>query len=167
MPKKQSTKLVEKLLDGLQWLFQIQNFEKEIVINDEDDNLDASMDCEDNYQRLRLSIFPHFFEEKEATQRKIILHELCHTITLPSKKIAHDLLDGKLVTPQQIRETNEEATSKIENILDQLLQGNLTYARKAYQNYLPKKMKQKATKNKITKMTMKNKTKMKECKKKK
>lgn len=79
-------------------------------------------------------------------QRKMILHELCHTITLPSKILFYDFIDGnRTATKDQSLFLNERETSQIENIIDGLLQGKFKYATKAYAKYIevskPKKKK--------------------------
>lgn len=148
MPKKEEFKDKEKilaLLEQFDWMFGVQNFHRNLVYKENDETSNGSLKTAEiffyeDYQELEIDLFPEFFKSSFQDQRKILLHEFCHVITIPSKKIAFDLLDGRLVTPDKIKDVNEEATSKIENLLDQLLRGNLTYAREAYKNYLmPKK----------------------------
>lgn len=146
-----NTKRIEKFLEEMQWLFQIQNFERKLTIakNDEDENDEkkaAEITFDETYQFIRIKIFPCFFKETLKDQRKYLLHELCHTITLPEKLLLHNMIDGKLVTQEEIRKANEKATSQIDNILDGLLQGRMSYARKGYSNYLQIKKKKKRRK---------------------
>lgn len=134
--KKQQIKKITNFLEQIEWLFCLNNFDKNIIIKKEDqDNKTAEIYYDNNYQHIEVCFYPCFFTYQTKEQRKIILHELCHSITLPSKKASYDLLSGKLITEKQINEINEKATSKIENILDALLQNKLIYAKNAYKNY--------------------------------
>jgi len=137
-----NTKKITKFLNGIQWLFNINGFERNIVIKKEDYEERAAQICyEEDYQRITLTIYPKFFKETQEFQRKILLHELCHCLTLQSKVIACNLLDGELQTRENIKYENERLTSKIENILDGLLQGRLKYAKEAYAGYINKESK--------------------------
>lgn len=140
MKKKQkdiAIKRIQKLLESLDWMFQINNLQRDMVLKEKDEeNKAAEVVYDESYQNITINIYPCFFEHDLKNQRKMILHELCHTITLPSKLALHDFLDGKLVTPDAIYRINEKATSKIENLLDSLLRGKLQYASKAYKEYL-------------------------------
>lgn len=137
LSQKQTIKKVTRFLDEIQWLFQINNFDRNLIIKKEEaGNLACEVTYEEDYQRITIRIFPCFFINSLQDQRKMILHELCHTITIPSKKIANDLLDGKLKTKDEIADINERATSQIENILDALLKGRSKYATQTYRNYI-------------------------------
>lgn len=137
--KKQQTQRIQNFLNEIDWLFQTNNFDKEIILKRQDeDKKAAEIIYDDVYQTITINIFPCFFNCSLTCQRKMLLHELCHSITLPSKLALYNFLEGKLVTPQEIQNINEKETSKIENILNGLLIGQLKYAVKAYDNYLKK-----------------------------
>jgi hypothetical protein len=137
MKNSKTIKKVREFLDDIDWLFSISNFDREIKIKEQDDgDIIAEFHYEEDYQRLTLTLYPRFFKDPPTEQRKTLLHELCHSLTLPSKQALHDLLNGKLIVGDQIQKINETETSKIENILDRLLQGKLQHAQKAYSNYL-------------------------------
>lgn len=139
-----NTKKIEQLLDQLQYVFQVQNYDKEIVILSKDNDAMAEILFDEEYQRITIYIYPIFFKHKESEQRKALLHELCHTITIPQKRQFVNYIDGEnTVTKDTITQTMERATSQIENILDKLFQGKMDYAKKAYNNYLTKDMKKK------------------------
>ena len=134
--KKDKTRII-KFLESIEWLFQINGYEKKVVLMDSDKgDTAAEVNLDIPYQRIEILIYPSFLKQNLYDQRKALLHELCHVLTLPSKEAAHELLEGKLITADRIKKINEEATSKIENILDGLLQGRLTYAKKAYKQFL-------------------------------
>lgn len=139
MKQKQSIKRIQRFLDEIEWLFGVQNFEKHITLKNEDrDGVASEINYEKEYQRITIYIYPTFFRSSLDDQRKYLLHELCHIITLQSKNLAYKINDGKVVTFEEIRAENEEMTSKIENLLNGLLQDKLQYAKKAYRNYLKK-----------------------------
>lgn len=130
---------IQNFLNAIDWLFQVNNFEKEIIFKEKDDpdrEIAAQILFREDYQDITVYIYPCFLKEPKDKQRKILLHELCHSITIPTKTALYDFIDGKFVTPERIRELNEQETSKIENILDGLLRGRLRYAKAAYENYL-------------------------------
>jgi hypothetical protein len=142
-----NVKAIEKFLEEIQWLFNINNFDRRLSImkEDEDDKC-AEVTFVEDYQRIKIKIYPCFFKDNPKEQRKALLHELCHCITIPINRLTVDFMHGKAVTEETIRHEHEKATSKIENILDGLLQGRFQYARTAYNNYLPNKKKKKRKK---------------------
>jgi len=137
--KKQQVK-IRRFLDDIQWLFQINNFEKIIEFSDkpngDDTGTTALITYDESYQYIKLKVYPSFFDESEQSQLKMLIHECCHCITLNSKHAMLDLLNGKLITDQRITEINEAETSKMENILHGFMTGKYSYAKKACQNYL-------------------------------
>jgi hypothetical protein len=141
MNTKPNTKRITDFLDAIDWLFQVQNFERELIIKDrgcedEENSTAADISFNERYQMMTISIYPCFFKETLERQRKMLLHELIHTITLPLKTATYGLLDGKFITKDEVDKLNERETSQFENILDALLQGKKHYAKDAYNNYL-------------------------------
>lgn len=131
------TSKVCKFLDDIDWLFAIQNFDRNIVLKEKDeDNKCAEITFEEDYQRITVNIYPTFFKQTDKEQRKALLHELCHTITIPMNQLSIDFIRGKAVTEETFYSTMERATSQIENILDGLLRGRFKYASKAYQGFV-------------------------------
>jgi hypothetical protein len=137
MTKNQTKKRIEEFLGNIDWMFDLNNYAKNIVYKDEDnDDVNAEIDYDEKYQNITITIYPVFFEQKPETQRKILLHELIHGITLRSKILACDLLDGTHITYEQIKFENEKMTARLENILDGLLRGKYKYAKDAYKDYV-------------------------------
>lgn len=138
-------KRIEDFIVGISWMFQINNYEKEIIFEeknkkaeDETREVQAEVDICEKYQTITIRLYPRFFDLSLDEQRKTLLHELCHCLTGSSNILLQDFYNGKFVTPQQINSSNERETSQIENILDRLLTNRLNYAKKAYNNYLKK-----------------------------
>ena len=130
-------KRIQEFLEKMDWLFCTNNHDRIIIWKEKDkDDVAAQITYNEEYQSIDIDIYPCFFTQNLETQRKTLLHELIHSITLPSKIALQDFLDGKFITPQEIRKINETETSKIENIMDGLLRGRLKYAVKAYKEYL-------------------------------
>lgn len=128
-----------KFLEDMQWLFQVQNYERKLNIKKEDeDDKSAEITFNEDYQRITIKIFPCFFEQTLEEQRKALLHEFCHTITIPMNKLLVEYIDGKSITQETARMVHERSTSQIENILDGLLRGRFSYARKAYKDFIKK-----------------------------
>jgi len=140
-------KRILKFLEAMDWMFSLQNFTTELIfIKNQKGQQTAEVFYDEKYQNIIIKIYPDFLEEEFINQRKILLHELCHSITLPSKTIFYDFIDGKAITKEQITEINEKATSQIENLLDSLLRNRLLYAKKAYADYIKPKVKSKKCK---------------------
>ncbi|MFA6295517.1 MAG: hypothetical protein WC666_03805 [Candidatus Paceibacterota bacterium] len=139
MANKKEQERIEKLLNNLGFMFNVHNFEKEIIHEQVDNGSLADISYEENYQRLTLRVYPCFFKQTIDEQRKTILHELCHTITLPLRTSFHEFLDGKATTKEQIKFLNERETSILENLFDLLLKGELNYAKEAYKEYVNSK----------------------------
>src|SRR3990167_10464390 len=138
--KKHSTKRVVEFLNAIDWFFDLNSYDKEVICKDvANGNVIAEITCDDVYRWVQVRLYPVFFTKTLEEQRKALLHEFCHSITLPSKDAMCELADGKLITPQRINSINETATSRIENMLDVLFRGRATYAPKAYADYLKKK----------------------------
>lgn len=137
MRKRNTKKKIMEFMSDMQWLFECGNFDRIIVYPEKDkDHLMAEMSMEEDYQRIKLTIYPTFFKEREEDQRKALLHELSHIFTIPLSCIGKELLDGKFHSREEICFAHERAASKIENVLDALLQGRFKYAKKAYEKYL-------------------------------
>jgi hypothetical protein len=145
IPKPENTvlfKRVKRFLDAIDWMFGINGYTKSVLIKEknvevaEGNKKVAEIFCDREYQDVEVRIFPVFKTYSLDRQRKILLHELCHSITVESRAAMTGALDGKLTHQNQINYINEEETSKIENIIDRLLRGNLQYAKKAYREYL-------------------------------
>lgn len=130
------------LLVDFQTMFGVQNYDRTVVLEKVDrDNFAAMVKIQEDYQRIRLTIFPCFWENSPEDQRQYILHEFCHVFTHELSDLLCDLQNGKLVTKDSHVLANERATSKIANIIEILLLSKVDYAQKAYTRYLkhPKK----------------------------
>jgi hypothetical protein len=160
MATKKKKEKIQNFINGIQWMFQIQNFSKTIVYKEADDQDEeklAEIYFNEPYQRIEITIYPMFFTVSEMEQRKIIIHELCHTLTLPLKSLFYFFIDGtQTTTKPQINDLVERTNCQIENIIDALLQGKMKYAKEAYKNYLtPVSVKKKKNEKKGSKKTKK------------
>ena len=139
MTVEQNVKLVSSFLDIMDDMFNIATFDKRIICEklDKKDNgyINAEISVDDMYRRITILLYPRFFNESLETQRRILLHELCHCITDELMTISFDLYTGKLRTKRDMEGANERTTSMIESILDLLLRGELDYLSKAYEDY--------------------------------
>lgn len=132
-------KRLSGFLDIFQFLFGIQNYDREIIYAKEDkEDYAACIDIEDDYQRITLTIYPRFFRNTLVNQKRYLLHELCHYLTDPLFAISCSLRDGNVETKEHVRRANEKSTSSIANILDMLLSGScskyVSYYRKFSNN---------------------------------
>ena len=107
-------------------MFGIKYYDRGIVYKKEDkDGIAAEISYDEPYQRVTIYIYPSFFKETILDQKKALLHEFCHLITLPSKVLTYKIIDGGHVSFDEAKNENERATSKIENLIDALLNNRL------------------------------------------
>lgn len=145
MAKKKEFKKVPayimRLLDQLEQMFDVTGFERHVVIakNDKEDTA-CDIALQSDYNRLRITIYPCFFEATRIEQRCYLLHEFVHTVLHPLVTLLRGFEKGQHSTPQQAVFENERATSRITQLLDALLDGQYQSKRKAYARYIdPKK----------------------------
>lgn len=135
--KKELRRKIVDLLTDFDWMFGTSVMDRKLVyMEDDEDGKVAEVTIHEEYQQITIRVYPCFFNHSLKEQRKALLHEFCHVISAPSRLAMFDMKDGKLITEDQIKFINEKETSRIECILDLLLQGKLTFARKAYQKYI-------------------------------
>lgn len=133
---------IEDFLCDLEWLFDYQNWDRRVVFETTDkDSCAAEVTTDAEYRRILIKIYPAYFTHSPRDQRLFLLHEFCHSYTDRVYKMGIDLLNGKLRTNDMLNAANEEATSRITDILDALLRGKMRYARKSYARYLDAKKK--------------------------
>lgn len=89
-----------------------------------------------DYQRVRIQVYPCFFEMTPEDQRGALLHELCHSFADRLQSITENLIAGRIETKVSLQQAVEETTSRITAILSGLLAGQYKYARVGYANYL-------------------------------
>lgn len=140
--KKHDLKRIRKFLDSIDWMFELNNFERTIFDKerqpDGEANLSAEITIETTYREIFINLYPHFWELSLDLQRFALLHELVHTSLVESKLLATDLVDGRFHSREEIKIVNEQTTTKITHFLDCLFRNKLRYAKKAYKDYLKK-----------------------------
>lgn len=128
---------VRNLVKKLSLFFGVQNMDREIrYMNDDDGDIVSYIQYEEDYQRITLKIYPVFFEKTRSTQAKCLLHEFCHTITIPVQEAAINLLNGKFHSERDIRERSEKSTSQIENILHDMFVYGMKDMKDSYSEYI-------------------------------
>ena len=121
----------------MDFLFDYQNFDRAICYcKEQKEGIAAEVKTDIEYRRMTIHLYPSFFTHSIKDQRELLLHEFCHTFTDKIYCKAINLLNGKFETNDTLQMTNEEATSRITNVLHGLLIGRTLYAKKAYAKYL-------------------------------
>ena len=138
--KKHNLKRVTDFLEKIDFMFLTNNHERDIIEKKdqpkEHPNLAAEVIIDSVYKDLTIKLYPHFWELSLDLQRKALLHELVHTVLDETRKLPCELLNGNLITPEQITDANEKATTRITHFIDCLFRDRLKYAKIAYKNYL-------------------------------
>ena len=114
------------------------------------DHIAADIEVDERYQRLYINFYPCFFKNTRERQYSYLLHEFCHIITQPMLNLLDKFKAGELVTPQQIKDESERATSRIASMLEGSFLNLHRPERKAYAAYLklPKSKRTKVAKSK-------------------
>ena len=140
--KKRDFKRIKRFLDSIEWMFELNNFERTIVDKEyqpeNEANLSAEITIETTYREIIINLYPHFWALSQDLQRFALLHELVHTLLVDSKLLSTDLIDGRFHSNEEIKTVNEQTTTKITHLLDYLFRNKLKYAKKAYKDYLGK-----------------------------
>jgi hypothetical protein len=142
MSRKQKRRIIA-LIESFDWLFGSQNYDLEIVSEDEEciyeeKSIACEVKIDRRYQQMLIILYPRFFEHDLEQQRKLLLHEYCHLITGKLKTTCEGMLNGELHTIREIYEASETATAQIENLLHKFLKGGGRAYKKAYKEYLRK-----------------------------
>jgi hypothetical protein len=133
-------KRIRAFISGMRTLFDLLNFDIEVRYftedHKEDQNVRAEVVFSRSYRRVTICIFPPFYKLGADEQREVLLHELSHTFTDRLAGMVCALRDGKLVTEAELREANEEATSRITTLIRDSLMGQGKSYRKVYAAYV-------------------------------
>lgn len=146
---KKIPKHIIKLVERFEMVFDLGSWDRHFILkkNDEEERA-ASIEVDEEYQRIYISLYPCFFNNDRVQQREYILHEFCHVISTPLVRLLDEFKVGKLVTFQQIKFESERATSRMTNILDGFLTGGYMNSKRAYAEYLKKPVRKKSKKGK-------------------
>lgn len=152
-PTKKEKEHINELLEAFSWLFEIQWHNNKILYmadnkrSETDGSLSvgAEMFFDEMYRETELKIFPNFFDESRLTQAKILLHELAHCKTIPSKECAILMLKGvETFSEKEITKRNEMVTCFIEQIIHSFLVNEMSSYKKAFKSYVQQDDKKKA-----------------------
>jgi hypothetical protein len=111
---KEIVYLLENIFEVSMWE-RVISFEK-VADKDDEDNL-ADIRVWHDYRKYSLRIYPKFFTETRYSQVKTLIHEFCHIPTSLICDQSDKLLDGKLVTKDEVRIASESVTSWFEQII--------------------------------------------------
>lgn len=141
LTEKQVKNRVLQFMSDMEWAFDYQNFDRCVIFKKQPHTKDIACQviCDWEYRRVTVEVFPCFFDASPEIQRGYLLHEFCHTFTDKLCNTAVALLNGKFYTFDQIKDLNEEATSRITQIIEALLKGKMRYARDGFAKYTAEK----------------------------
>lgn len=136
-PTKKEEKKILDFLQQMQWMFGLQNYDRNIeFVKEAHKDRAASIEIDEEYQRIKIKTYPQFFEHTKKDQRVFLLHEFCHYLTDSISEVAYQLHIGNFETDKNRKDACEKSTSQIVNILDKFLTDKLSFAKKEYKKYL-------------------------------
>lgn len=145
---KNTKKKIEKFLNDIDWLFELNNYQKFIRYKDKDvereeegDKLLADVETRHDYKDVTINIYPKFLELNLEQQCRTLIHELSHTFTHESRENSISLLKGKLIVEDKICHDNERLTETISDLIFTLAQGKRIYVGEAIKEYLKEPVK--------------------------
>lgn len=138
-PTKRENKKISDFLKDMQYMFGLQNYDRSFVYEKQDyKERAAQVEVYEDYQRIKIYIYPVFFKHTLEEQRMFLLHELTHYLTDSINEVAYNLANGRFKTDDDRKDACEKSTSMVVNILDKFLASNMDEYKKYYNNYLKK-----------------------------
>lgn len=128
MPKKKITskqkKSVISLIDKWKPILYLNEWKIYLEFpnqnNSECADVLAQINCDNVYKCATMTVFNSYFDISNEDKEHSIVHELCHCLT---EKLSHLLRcqhDGSLITNREIRDSTEELTQTITNVVTKL-----------------------------------------------
>lgn len=138
--KTQKAKVL-KFIETVDWLFDLNNYSKQIRFEKDDewewDSLSlAKVITDHTYRIIKLSVFPIFFEKDREEQCQTLIHELSHSITEDLFDCYNNMHKWSFVTSEEARHAREHATEQIAYLLFELGSGRKKYFSEAIAEYL-------------------------------
>lgn len=123
---KQQKKVTE-FCDSISWCFDLANYTRTYKFKEdpkETDNDDtetcADITTSHTYRTISIRIFPPFWTQSVDEQVRILIHELCHTITEDLYDCGNNLRQGVLVTDMELTHYRERATEQVATMIFRL-----------------------------------------------
>lgn len=88
----------------------------------DDDHVAIETRVQDEYMQCTWSVYPHYFTRLSKEEREeCIIHELCHCITAPPYEMIRAILDGEMISKNQLRKCGERITTHIQRIVSGII----------------------------------------------
>ena len=120
-------KKVTNFVDSISWCFDLANYTRMYKFKEDpkDTDNDNTETCADiitshTYRSISIRIFPPFWTQSQDEQVRILIHELCHTITEDLYDCGSNLRQGILVTDMELTHYRERATEQVATMLFRL-----------------------------------------------
>ncbi len=138
-PTKAHLKKINNFLNAMEIMFGVQTYDRTFTVKEEDrDDLAATINVQEDYRRIKICIYPCFFEASLKQQAAYLLHEFCHYLTDPLNDFSHAVMKGQFQTDEHRRIALEKSTSMVTELAGALLEGRFQSARKVYHDYSKK-----------------------------
>lgn len=125
-PTKQQRAWVNEVLKELQHILYATEWHFNISYASEDEEHDherfassitAKIVVQSPYLQAFITIFPEFWENEHEDRVRILVHEMCHIHTQGMRDIWHRLINGHVVTQEEMNDVNERCTSFMERFV--------------------------------------------------
>jgi hypothetical protein len=111
---------VQKVLNKLIPVFFLQGWDIEIEISEKpgrNTEVAAEIYVLNRYKDATITIYPHYFKQSKETQKRVLIHELCHIISGIQNGLLQVARQGEIVPEHEASYAYEEETSWFEKII--------------------------------------------------
>lgn len=141
MKNKKNKEKILKFVEAVDWLFDINNYTKEIEYAKTDEekhwgDIMAQVITYTTYRKIVITIFPVFFTKDKEEQCKALIHELSHSITEDLFDCYNNMYRWSFVTTEEARHAREKTTEQVAYLLFELWSGRKKYFSEAIEEYL-------------------------------
>lgn len=121
-PTKSQKKFVRDQITKYKKILFINRFSLDICYHSEpkNNNAAATVKAKPEYFKATICIEPAFWDESKDEQKHIILHELCHILSWELADHVEQLLNGNVISQDQLSKTTERTTEHLAIIIESL-----------------------------------------------
>lgn len=111
-PTDKQKKFIRQQIKRIKDVMYLNRYTLDIHYMEEDEPQEtyASMSGTGEYLQAELRLFPAFWKQDKEGQLMTLVHEFCHIPLFELVGLPHKMLEGKMISRDQIGSANERAT---------------------------------------------------------